>query len=30
MGRNENFCPPTEASYMRPPFAIVTMATPFR
>ena len=29
-GVNENFCPPTDASYMRPPLAIVTMATPLR
>ena len=29
-GLNENFCPPTDASYISPPFAIVTMATPFR
>ena len=30
IGLNENFCPPTDASYMSPPFAIVTIATPFR
>ena len=30
IGVYENFCPPTDASYMSPPFAIVTIATPFR
>lgn len=27
-GLKPNFCPPIEASYMRPPFAMVNMATP--
>jgi hypothetical protein len=26
----ESFCPPTDASYMSPPSAMVTMATPSR
>ena len=28
MGANLNFCPPTEASYINPPFALVKMARP--
>jgi hypothetical protein len=29
-GWKDSFCPPTDASYMSPPSAIVTMATPLR
>ena len=28
IGLYENFCPPTEASYINPPLAMVTIATP--
>ena len=30
VGVKENFCPPTDASYISPPFAMVTIATPLR